>query len=579
VSSLRSLGYAISRSTALLIAALLVLGVLVAGVYYYTRAPPAPSGVPVQKITIITTTEAEDPARWAAIQAIAAEWRKLGFDVEVVGLEASMVDKKCYYEWDFDVCVFGWGARVDRLDPNLFLGLITTEEIGAKGEGANNPTGYSNPEYDRLHDLQRKTLDINERRRIVFELQRIFHEEAPRYNIYHMHSIVAYRADKWANPVIMPGAPLFNEWQPYFITPTAGGMQELVYGSNTEPDTLHPVKASLIFSWYVLKLVYDPLVRLTPEGKPIPWLAEEVKVIDPTTVEVKLRGNLRFHDGKPLTADDVVFTYKYYIKNEFAYFRPYWRNVEDVVKVDDLTVRFKLKTPDATFMTNSLYMIPILPRHVWENVDPKAVTEEQLKELLKVGSGPFKNPVWVRKEYIAVEVAPEHFAYKGVRIGDFEVPPVKVSKIVIRIYGDLDGVVSGLIRREIDATAVSILPGHVDVLAKYDYVKIIKARNFALNADLMFNVRRSPFDIKEVRQALLYAIPYDYIVNVILKGYGEKGYIIAPVNGFWHNPDVKAYEYNLEKARELLAKAGFQWDDKGKIYYPAGFTPRKQEDP
>jgi peptide/nickel transport system substrate-binding protein len=571
------LGYAISRSTALLIAALLVLGVLVAGVYYYTRAPPAPSGVPVQKITIITTAEAEDPARWAAVQAIAAEWRKLGFDVEVVGLEASMVDKKCYYEWDFDVCVFGWGSRVDRLDPNLFLGLITTEEIGAKGEGANNPTGYSNPEYDRLHDLQRKTLDINERRRIVFELQRILHEEAPRHNVYHMHSIVAYRADKWANPIIMPGAPLFNEWQPYFITPTAGGMQELVYGSNTEPDTLHPVKASLIFSWYVLKLVYDPLVRLTPEGKPIPWLAEEVKVIDPTTVEVKLRGNLRFHDGKPLTADDVVFTYKYYIKNEFAYFRPYWRNVEDVVKVNDLAVRFKLKTQDATFMTNSLYMIPILPKHVWENVDPKAVTEEQLKELLKVGSGPFKNPVWVRKEYIAVEVAPEHFAYKGVRIGDFEVPPVKVSKIVIRIYGDLDGVVSGLIRREIDATAVSILPGQVDVLAKYDYVKIIKARNFALNADLMFNVRRSPFDIKEVRQALLYAIPYDYIVNVILKGYGEKGYVIAPVNGFWHNPDVKAYEHNLEKARELLAKAGFQWDDKGKIYYPAGFTPRKQE--
>jgi peptide/nickel transport system substrate-binding protein len=507
MSSWGSLSYAISRSTALLVVALLTLGVLVAGVYYYTRAPPAPLGVPVQKITIITTTEAEDPSRWAAIQAIAAEWRKLGFDVEVVGLESSMVDKKCYYEWDFDVCVFGWGARVDRLDPNLFLGLITTEEIGVKGEGANNPTGYSNPEYDRLHDLQRKTLDINERRRIAFELQKIFHEEAPRYNLYHMHIIVAYRSDKWTSPIIMPGAPLFNEWQPYFITPVAGGVQELVYGSNTEPDTLHPVKASLIFSWYVLKLVYDPLVRLTPEGKPIPWLAEDIRVVDPATVEVRLRGNLRFHDGRPLTADDVVFTYKYYIEHEFAYFRPYWRNVEDVVKIDDLTVRFKLKTPDATFLTNSLYMIPILPKHVWENVDPKAVTEEQLRELLKVGSGPFKNPVWVRKEYISLEVAPEHFAYRGVKIGDFEVPPVKVSRIVIRIYGDLDGIVSGLIKREVDATAVGLLPGHVDVLARYDHVKVITARGFALNADLMFNVRRSPFDIKEVRQALLLRNP------------------------------------------------------------------------
>lgn len=397
--------------------------------------------------------------------------------------------------------------------------------------------------------------------------------------MYHMHIIVAYRSDKWTSPIIMPGAPLFNEWQPYFITPVAGGVQELVYGSNTEPDTLHPVKASLIFSWYVLKLVYDPLVRLTPEGKPIPWLAEDIRVVDPATVEVRLRGNLRFHDGRPLTADDVAFTYKYYIEHEFAYFRPYWRNIEDVVKIDDLTVRFKLKTPDATFLTNSLYMIPILPKHVWENVDPKAVTEEQLRELLKVGSGPFKNPVWVRKEYISLEVAPEHFAYRGVKIGDFEVPPVKVSRIVIRIYGDLDGIVSGLIKREVDATAVGLLPGHVDVLARYDHVKVITARGFALNADLMFNVRRSPFDIKEVRQALLYAIPYDYIVNVVLKGYGEKGYIIAPVNSFWHNPDVKTYEYNLEKARELLAKAGFNWDDKGRIYYPAGFTPRKQEDP
>ncbi len=85
--------------------------------------PPTPAmGPPVQKIVIITTTEAEDPQRWAAVQAIASEWRKLGFEVEVIGLEASQVDKKCYYEWDFDVCVFGWGARIDRLDPNLFLG-------------------------------------------------------------------------------------------------------------------------------------------------------------------------------------------------------------------------------------------------------------------------------------------------------------------------------------------------------------------------------------------------------------------------------------------------------------------------
>jgi len=547
------------------------------------QTPTAPTtqatqaiGPPVQKITIITTTEAENPQRWAAVQAIAAEWRKLGFEVEVIGLESSQVDKKCYYEWDFDVCVFGWGARIDRLDPNLFLGLITTAEIGKKGEGANNPTGYSNPEYDRLYDLQRATLDIEKRREIVYRLQQIFHEEAPRYNLYHSFVLAAYNSKKWSNPLVMPGNPLLHEWEPYFITPTQGAMQELVYASNTEPDSLNPLKASLIFSWYVLKFVYDTLVRLGPDGKPIPWLAESIAITSPTTVEVKIRGNAKFHDGRPITAEDVKFSYDYYIKNNFAYFRPYFRNIERVEVINSTAVRFYLKSPDAAFITNSLYMIPILPKHVWDNIaDPGSLTEDQLSQVLKVGSGPFRNPVWVRKEYITMEAYPEHFAYRGLDIGGFKVPPLKASRITIKIYGDLEGVVNALILGQADATAVGLLPGHVDVLSKYDYISVIKARGFALDADLMFNVRRSPFDLKLVRQALLYAVPYDYIINVILKGYGEKGYIIAPANSFWHNPDVITYSYNLTKARELLAMAGFTWDSSGRIHYPANYTIKR----
>jgi len=596
----------VSRVWAVVILATIVIAIL-AGLYYmfFLGAPPAinPSPTapvqttpttqataqpvitttpttmvpPVQKITIITTTEAENPQRWAAVQAIASEWRKLGFDVEVIGLEASQVDKKCYYEWDFDVCVFGWGARIDRLDPNLFLGLITTAEIGKKGEGANNPTGYSNPEYDRLHDLQRATLDPEKNREIVYKLQQIFHEEAPRYNIYHSFVLAAYNSKKWSDPLVMPGNPIFHEWQPYFIKPSAGSMQELVYASNTEPDSLNPLRATLIFSWYVLKFVYDNLVRLGPDGRPIPWLAENIAVISSTEVEVRIRGDARFHDGKPITANDVKFSYDYYIKNNFPYFRPYFRNIDRVEIINSTAVRFYLKSPDASFITNTLYMIPILPMHVWGNIsNPASLTEDQLAQVLKVGSGPFRNPVWVKKEYISMEVFPDHFAYRGLDIGGFKVPPIKVSRITIKIYGDLEGVVNALILGQADATAVGLLPGHVDTLSRYDYISIVKGRGFALDADLMFNVRRSPFDNKQVRQALLYAVPYDYIINVILKGYGEKGYIIAPVNRYWHNPDVLTYSYNLTKAREILVKAGFSWDAMGKIHYPANYTIKRE---
>ncbi|MGC9149094.1 MAG: ABC transporter substrate-binding protein [Sulfolobales archaeon] len=535
--------------------------------------------VPVQKITIITTTEAEDPLRWAAVQAIANEWRKLGFDVEVIGLEGSQVDKTCYYQWNFDVCVFGWGARVDRLDPKLFLGLIITDEIGKKGEGRNNPTGYSNPEYDQLYKQFISTMDIQKRRELAFKLQEIFHEDVPRYNIYHSMILVAYNSEKWSNPYQMPGQPLLNEWQPHYITPLTNDTT-LVYGSVSEPDSLNPLRASIFYSWQILKFIYDSLVRLGSDGKPIPWMAESINIINDTTIEVKLRQGMVFHDGKPITADDVVFTFKYFLEKKQPVLSQYLISLSDVVKKDDYTVVFYLKYPDAAFLTTTLYMVPILPKHIWENItDPSSLTEDQLQKIIKVGSGEFMNPIWVKKEYISLEVFPKHFAYNGIKIGDLIVPPIKVSKILIKYYGNIDGIVNALIRKEIDMTSAGLLPAHVDLLQQYSYIKIIKARSFALSADLMFNLRRSPFDLKEVRQALLYAIPYDYIINVIYKGYAEKGYIIAPVNSFWHNPNVKDYEYNLTKARELLAKAGFIWDQNGKIYYPVNYVIKKQEDP
>ncbi len=539
---------------------------------------PATKLVPVQKITIITTTEAEDPLRWAAVQAIANEWRKLGFEVEVIGLESSQVDKTCYYEWNFDACVFGWGARVDRLDPKLFLGLIITDEIGKKGEGRNNPTGYSNPVYDQLYKQFISTLDLDKRRELAFKLQEIFHEEVPRYNIYHSMILVAYNSERWSSPIQMPGTPLLNEWQPHYATPLTSETT-LIYGSIFDPDTLNPLRASIFYSWQILKFIYDPLIRLGPDGKPIPWMAESVKIINDTTIEIKLRQGLVFHDDKPITADDVVFTFKYFVSNKQPVLSQYLLSLADVVKKDDYSVVFYLKYPDAAFLTTALYMIPIIPKHVWENIpDPASLTEDQIQRIVKVGSGEFMNPVWVKKEYISLEVFPKHFAYKGLKIGDVNIPPIKTSKIIIKYYGNLDGLVNALIKKEIDMTAPSLLPAHIDLLQQYNYIKIIKARSFALSADLMFNIRRSPFDLREVRQALLYAIPYDYIINVIFKGYAEKGYIIAPVNSFWHNPDVKTYEYNLTKAKELLAKAGFTWDQSGRIYYPSNYVIKKQED-
>ncbi len=557
---------------AILIALLAAIIVIASVSAYLFLLPPKvilPPERRVRPIVLITLTEGADPVSYQAAFWIAEEWKKLGFEVKVLPLDPPTIDKKTYYEWDFDVTIFGWGARADRLDPNLFLGLITTGEIGKKGEGANNPTGYSNPEYDKLYDMMRMELDIEKRRKLAFKLQEIFAEDVPRPIFYHEFLIVAYNNKKWENIIQMPGEPIFNYWQPYFITPKVEE-KVLKLGANVEPDSLNPLAATLIFSWHNLRLFYDNLVRLTPEAKPIPWAAESIKIIDPTTIDVTIRNGMKFHDGKPVTVDDVKFSFDYMIQQEFMYFRPFWLPIKEVKIVGERTVRFILKAPDAAFLTNSLSMIPILPKHLWEGI--KEPAELKPHEVPMIGSGIFKNPVWVRGEYIKMDINAEHFAYKGIEIEGFKLPPVKIDGMLLKIYGDLEGVVTGLKLGEIDATAVSLKPGHLDVLVE-PWITIIKARNFGF-MEIIFNLRRSPFDDVNVRRALVHAIPLKKIIEVLLKGLGERGYIIAPVNAFWHNPDVRIYEYNLELAREILKAAGYEWDAEGRIYYPKDYVPK-----
>ncbi|HLR46031.1 MAG TPA: hypothetical protein VK092_02660, partial [Deinococcales bacterium] len=256
---------------------------------------------PVPAIDLLTTTEAYDPIRYESAFIVADAWSQLGFEVNVRPTEFNTLLARFYDEQDFDAAVVGWSGRVDRLDPQHYLATLDSRQSHL---GANNPGGYSNPEYDALFDAQSAEFDTEKRRDIVMEMQEVSAPDAPLAVLYHRDEIVAYNSSTFTDYVDMAGEALYNEWTPMEVTPLTDSTA-LRIGSPQEPDNLNPVESTSVWGWKWMRMYYDKLVRLSPDIEPIPWMAESIDAVDDLTVDVVLKDGLLWHDGETVTPEDV----------------------------------------------------------------------------------------------------------------------------------------------------------------------------------------------------------------------------------------------------------------------------------
>ncbi len=534
--------------TVLLLVLLLGAGAVIA----LAGGEPEPEGEPIPEITLFTTTESYDPIRYEAAFLIQDAWEELGFQVNVEPMEFSTLLQYFYDEQDFDATILGWSGRVDRLDPQHFLGTL---HGGQTDLGANNPGGYENPEYDALFTQQEREFDPDARREIVLQMQEIAASDAPLDVLFYRDEVVGYNDERFENFVAMAGEAIYNEWTPYEVTPLGDDLT-LTIGTSQEPDTINPLDSTSVWGWKFMRMYYDKLVRLTPEIEPDPWAAEEIIEVDDRTVDVIIRDGMEFHDGEPVTVEDIKFSFDYFIENDFAYFRPFFGPIDEVEIIDSSTVRFHLEEPYSPFITVTLSQIVILPEHIWSEIDnPSDLAPD---EIPTVGSGPFQFETYDRGEYKALSVFEEHFS-----AGD-----IAIDGIDYITYADSEGVFTGLVTGEIDMTAWRMEPGQISIAEDEDHISVVTVGDFGYY-HLTYNLRREPFNDREVRRALAHAIDRETIIDVLLEGRGEPGYsVIAPINSFWHNPDVERFDFNLDRAREILEDAGYTWDAQGRIYAP-----------
>jgi peptide/nickel transport system substrate-binding protein len=327
-------------------------------------------------------------------------------------------------------------------------------------------------------------------------------------------------------------------------SPLAGGSYvEAVVGAPELPIPLlnnpvaDPVGRDLI------ALLYEGMVRIGADGLIEPALAESYEVDGTGTIYLfRLRRNVVWHDGAPLTADDVVFTLRslQLLENpgEPA-MAAAWRDVL-VDRLDDHTVRVTLAAPYAPFL--SMARVPILPAHLLAGAPPEQWAASPYRAAL-VGTGPYR--LGELREDGAVLAANER--YHGGR--------PYIDRLELRFIAGAEAAQAALTRGDVTAFGTRLTPQ----LAAVELPGTLRSAQVPLDeyATLSFNLRRQPLDEQPLRQALAHGLSKDALIETALGG------SVAPLDtpilpGSWaFDPQASWYAPDRDAAERILGELGY----------------------
>ncbi len=302
-----------------------------------------------------------------------------------------------------------------------------------------------------------------------------------------------------------------------------------------EGESLDPPTSMLFTSEIYQQHIFDTLVGIEgDELKPVGLLAERWETVNPTTWRFVLRKNVKFHDGKPLTAEDVKYSFEQYAdpKNRRSgYAKGIVRaEVRDAGTIDLITAE-----PIAGMLFN-LTRLQILPRDAREKATAAGFAQNP------VGTGPYRFVEWKRDQQLVLEANPTY--WRG---------PVQPRRLVFRAIKDASTRAAELRSGGVDIIAAPPVP-QLDMIDSGDtQVVPVKGGRLIIYA---FNVKQPPFDNKKVREAMNLAVNKEAIVKSVLGGRGVvlAGPFTPPWLGF--DPAVSPYPYDVARARQLLAEAG-----------------------
>jgi peptide/nickel transport system substrate-binding protein len=329
------------------------------------------------------------------------------------------------------------------------------------------------------------------------------------------------------------------------------------------PDSLNPGNGVLSEAYTLYELVYDTPIAVTPAGEYVGELATDWSVSDDgLTWTMTIVDGATFHDGEPLTAEDVAFTIELYRDTEdFPFLPSYAAPFVEVTAEDESTVVLTTEAPLVTFESYMAFVY-VLPMHIWQaESDPVAFENAEM-----VGSGPFSLVEASQGEFVELAANAEHW----------NTPP-NIDGVIFQTISNADARVTALTTGEVDAitefpaTAVSTLQNADNVA-----VHIADVAAGGSLRDVFFNITTEencpPDDgvcsghpaLKDlaVRQALAHAVDKQQIIDVATLGTASPGLSLVPPGlGDFYASEIEDYAFDVDAANALLDDAGYADSD------------------
>ncbi|SEC17021.1 peptide/nickel transport system substrate-binding protein [Nitratireductor aquibiodomus] len=343
--------------------------------------------------------------------------------------------------------------------------------------------------------------------------------------------------------------------------PVSGGRANVVI--QPEPPSLMMGLVQNGPTQMVAGQIYEGLLRYDEKLQPMPQLAKSWEVSeDGLTYTFKLHDNVKWHDGKPFTSADVVFSADVFLRETHARLRTSLEHVESITAPDDTTVVFKLKQPFGPFLgIFEAGTMPMVPKHIYEGTDYKNNPANNTP----IGTGPFKFTEWVKGSHILLTKFEDYYEDGKPYLDEiyWHVIPDAASRAVAYETGVVD-----------------ILPG--GSVENFDVQRIADMENTCITDKgweyfgplswMWLNNREGPTADKRFRQAVMYAMDRNFARDALWNGLGKvaKGPVSSSTRFF--TDDVNAYDHDPEKAKALLEEMGYDGETVRLLPLPYGET-------
>jgi peptide/nickel transport system substrate-binding protein len=359
------------------------------------------------------------------------------------------------------------------------------------------------------------------------------------------------------------------------------GKNIFVVGVLQDVDNLNPFKGITVAAYESWALTYSYLTGYSAEDySPVPGLAETWEPSeDGLTWTYNLVQDATFHDGEPVTADDVAYSFNRILEGESierTNYGSYVKNIETVEAIDDYTVEMTIKQPSP--IMNNL-AVPILPEHIWSEIDAdelgKYTDEPDSDQPGMVGSGPFMMTDAVKGQYYRYETNPDYYG---------DVP--NIDGVEFKIYQNDNGLVTALQNGEIDfaddieAALFDTLEGEENITAKssqysgFNYLTFNGGARLTDGSPIPGETGHPSLEDPVVREAIHYAIDKEALVDRTLQGRGSPGdTFIPPIYEDFHLTIEDPITYDPDYANQLLDEAGYAVGDDGIRTMPDGSDP------